>query len=801
MMRLYSRKLTLQIGTTLTALIALAVILWSIWRVVMQPDLGALWTDSAVVYYARPDGVLREGDQLVNVDGMPFRQSGFPYYRWRYGDLIALEIVRDGQPLVVTMPYVERAPLSVLLTRLSVVFNALVFWGIGAAVGLFAAFGSRQGWLFFLWCQTLAVSLALGSVTSPAWAAHGSLILTWLTVALAIHFHLVFPVSHARLNNRRVLVLIYGVAALGLLRLFIAAGLLQLPPALSAVYAAAFYVWVLVGLVSILGLLIRSHRRAVSAVVKRQIGVVAVSGVVAIVPLLTLSIIPELLFGEAVVSPSFTFLFLIAIPVGYGYAVRRFQFIRLERYISRDVTAVYVVGLLCILYFSITYVLGVFLRADALDTPLANVITIIGLVIVYNPLYRRLQNYVDYLLYGGWYDYPSVVGEVTHTLEQATDIDVLVSTLTQSVQKSMRVQWACLLWRELKLGEMVTHVAGQLDDQPAFERLQVGDLQHLVAFLQAQTQPVTSQTIRQALSAAALSAEERQILNYQALRLWIPIVGLKNSLGILILGPKYGGDVFDTNDMEILRVVARQASVIFQNVQLIGELQAQASENERYQKEITRTREEERKRIARELHDQVIQELVGLKYRLAHVQSSLKLSETNPENNERVVSLQDDIGVLIQTTRDLCQDLRPAALDLGLVPSIRSSVSRFEMATGIAVQLQVEGDRNTRIGEDVALCIYRCTSEALSNIRKHALARLATVCLTLTPERVTLSVVDDGRGFTVPERLGSLMEDNHFGLVGMRERVELLNGAFRIQSHPDGGTTLDVTIPLSDTLV
>ena len=66
------------------------------------------------------------------------------------------------------------------------------------------------------------MSLALGSVTSPAWAAHGSLILTWLTVALAIHFHLVFPVSHARLNNRRVLVLIYGVAALGLLRLFIA---------------------------------------------------------------------------------------------------------------------------------------------------------------------------------------------------------------------------------------------------------------------------------------------------------------------------------------------------------------------------------------------------------------------------------------------------------------------------------------------------------------------------------------------------------------------------------------------------
>lgn len=798
MMTSQNQKAALQIGLTLVVLVALATIGWATWRIIVQPDLGVLWTDESVVYFAKPDGPLRVGDRLVTVDDVGFRESGFPYYRWRYGDVIRLQVERDGQLLAIAVPYVDPAPLSLLMTRLSVIFNALAFWGISAAVGLFSPYSNRQGTLFLLWCQTLAMSLALGSVTSLAWAAHLSLILTWLTVALAMHFHLVFPANQLGSNNRWLLGLIYGIASLGLLRLLIAAGLLVLSPPVASVYTAAFYLWVLAGLVSILVLLNRSHRQAKSQAAKRQIGLVAVSAVVALVPLLTLSIIPQLLLGEALLSPSYAFLFLITIPVGYGYAIRRFQFIRLERYVSRNVTAVYVVGLLCILYFGVTYVIRSVLQADLLNTPLANVLVIMGLVVVYNPLYRRLQQYVDYLLYGGWYDYPSVVGEVTYTLEKATDINVLVSTLSHSIQKTMRVHWACLLWQELKSGGTVASVAGQVDAPVSFETLHIGDLPHIAAYLQAQTRPATSQTIQQSLNGKPLTADESGVLDFQTVRLWVPILGLNESMGILLLGPKYGGDVFDSNDMEILRVVARQSSVIFQNTQLISELREQASENERYQKEITRTREEERKRIARELHDQVIQELVGLKYQIAHVQSSLKLPELNPRNNERMLALQEDIGALIQMTRDLCQDLRPAALDLGLVPSIRSSVSRFEMATGIEIRLQVDGDRQTRIPEDVALCIYRCTSEALANIKKHAAARLVSVNLALNPARVALTVVDDGRGFAVPERLGSLMEDNHFGLVGMRERVELLNGRFQITSEPSGGTCLDVLIPLSE---
>jgi two-component system, NarL family, sensor histidine kinase DegS len=267
-------------------------------------------------------------------------------------------------------------------------------------------------------------------------------------------------------------------------------------------------------------------------------------------------------------------------------------------------------------------------------------------------------------------------------------------------------------------------------------------------------------------------------------------------MGVLLLSAKYGGDAFDRADMEILEVVARQSSMAFRNVQLIAELETRVRDNEQYQRQIVWLREEERKRVSRELHDQVIQSLVGLKYRVAHIQASLNLPEQNPDSNEKVVLLQSDIGEMIQMARSLCHDLRPPALDLGLVPSIRSLVTSFEMQAGIEVELVVDGDRSIAISEDVALCLYRCTSEALSNILKHAAADFVQIKLEIEPALVQLVIQDNGRGFALPDRLGSLMKENHFGLVSMRERVELVNGTFLFFSSPGKGVCLEVDIPI-----
>lgn len=216
-------------------------------------------------------------------------------------------------------------------------------------------------------------------------------------------------------------------------------------------------------------------------------------------------------------------------------------------------------------------------------------------------------------------------------------------------------------------------------------------------------------------------------------------------------------------------------------------------------RQLVRGREEERERLAHELHDQAIQSLVGLKFHLA---------EKAPDAQ---VELQSRIDEVIDGLRRLCTDLRPPALDrLGLVAALRSYVDGFSERTGLPVELRVNGDPSAsdstssphrsgqarRLPSEVELSLFRVAQEALTNAWKHAQAPKVEVNLRFGKEAVKLTVSDRGRGFEVPERLGTLAEAGHFGLVGMRERMELVGGTLRVVSGPGQGTTVVAWVPL-----
>ena len=202
--------------------------------------------------------------------------------------------------------------------------------------------------------------------------------------------------------------------------------------------------------------------------------------------------------------------------------------------------------------------------------------------------------------------------------------------------------------------------------------------------------------------------------------------------------------------------------------------------------------ERERGRWARELHDQTLQDLAGLKVMLSGARRA-----KDPEQVDRVLEQAiEHVQLGIDALRGLVTELRPAALDdLGTGPAVRALIDRTAATAGLAIELIVdlayeEGRTNTRHPPELENTVYRLVQEALTNIVKHAGATRVTVALIEDDATVRLSVTDDGAGF----HTGAATEG--FGLIGMRERVALLAGELEFDSQPGAGTTVTARIPI-----
>jgi signal transduction histidine kinase len=201
-------------------------------------------------------------------------------------------------------------------------------------------------------------------------------------------------------------------------------------------------------------------------------------------------------------------------------------------------------------------------------------------------------------------------------------------------------------------------------------------------------------------------------------------------------------------------------------------------------------REEERKHLARELHDQVIQDLISINYQLEMI-----FGDASQHAGE-LTAVRDNIRAVIDNVRHICTDLRPPTIDcLGLGAAIRAYAYDWSTHTGIAVRLDVDAGW-VRLPEPVELSVFRIVQEGLSNVRKHSLATVVHVSLHYAASgRVVISIANDGRGKAGNLDLAALAAAGHFGLLGIHERVELLNGRVEVQNVPGGGFLLRVEVP------
>jgi signal transduction histidine kinase len=211
-----------------------------------------------------------------------------------------------------------------------------------------------------------------------------------------------------------------------------------------------------------------------------------------------------------------------------------------------------------------------------------------------------------------------------------------------------------------------------------------------------------------------------------------------------------------------------------------------------YLSQVTKAQEEERKRIARELHDDTIQALVVLSRQL---EDAASVGKGMPEEKRALLeNLRERTTGIMDGVRRLTQDLRPSTLDrLGLLAGLEWLANDVSRYSGIDVKVKV-GGASRRLPQDVELTLFRIAQEALRNVWRHSEATEAEVGVDFQESKVVMIVKDNGKGFAVPSSVGDLTRDGKLGLTGMQERAGLLGGNVTFQSEQGKGTAVVVEI-------
>jgi signal transduction histidine kinase len=212
--------------------------------------------------------------------------------------------------------------------------------------------------------------------------------------------------------------------------------------------------------------------------------------------------------------------------------------------------------------------------------------------------------------------------------------------------------------------------------------------------------------------------------------------------------------------------------------------------------QILSAQEEERKEISRELHDEIVQTLTGINVQLASLKIESGVSKKS--FSKHISYTQRLVEKSVDIVHQFARDLRPTLLDdLGLIPALQAYMKGFTERTGIRVKFSTIADVE-QLSNDKRTVYYRVAQAALVNIAQHAGASAVSVDITDLPQAVMMQIKDDGKSFDVANVLDS-RKNKRLGLIGMRERVEMVGGTFHIDSAPGRGTTISATLPFKRT--
>jgi signal transduction histidine kinase len=449
-------------------------------------------------------------------------------------------------------------------------------------------------------------------------------------------------------------------------------------------------------------------------------------------------VVPDLLSDEAWSYVSFP-LFVLA-PAAVLIGLFRHRIIDVDLVIRKSLVYGALWLLIALAYVGGAAALGI-AAGSRLPVGLAVLLTIAA-AMLFQPARRRLERLADRWIFGERVTGYELLSRFGAALEQTVDVEELLPRLVDTVRRGLGLRWARVT---LSLGPFPSprRAASGIDPQ------------------------------------ADASPE-----------LAIPLSHRGEMLGTIECGPKTEG-AFSEQDRELLEDVARQAAMGIRNVRLaaelsarLAEIEAQAAELAASRARIVQAQDAERRRIERNIHDGVQQEIVALMARARLARNQLA---RDPGLAAATLSqLQAEAGLILEGIRELAQGIHPTVLsDRGLVAAVEDRAQRMPIDVRVTVEPQL---RHRRFAAEIEAAAYFVVSEGLANVLKHARAGRAEVSLSAPNGRLQVEVVDDGTGFEGAGASGS-------GLSNLADRVAALSGELIVDSRPERGTRLAASLP------
>ena len=732
---------------------------------------------------------MRLGDEIIAINGRPFASWDGPYIA--PNDAGAwYTIKRAGQQQDI---YVRFGPDSAAFVMIKMMYYAagLGFWAIGALL-LFLRTRDERASLLILCCFIAA--LTLGALTfadlGADWASRLTAVLLMMVSPLFVHYHSIFPERKSLGGHRRALLGgLYAISfALILARGSFPAAFLNEIGAfalLSVLMRLFLSLCILLGL----ALLVHTQLNTTDMLIKRQASLMVLGTGLSAAAMIVVVVGPQLVGGTYWFPTYFVFWMLFLIPLSYAYTTYRHRLMNIDPKVNRTVVLVTLALVVIAAYGALWELISRLTPRffPSIGPEVAGLIAVLVIGFGITPLKDGIQKLADKAFYGGWYSYRSIVDKVARNLNLVRDIDALAQELVDGLTADMRVQSAVLIVpNDTQLDFQVQKAIGFGDNLRLMPRIRTDGV--LARYLARHGEPIDhAQLVSSLQDSGNITRDE--LAQWKGVQLWVPLVKDGALEGILVLGLKQVEDFFDAEDRHILSTLANQAAVALQNVHLIDELKRKVIELDRLYHELQLVREEEQTRLGHDIHDTIIQGLVAMNIRVR-----MGIADTHIKR-QVMMGLSDDIDQTISDLRSMCAELHSPVLDeFGLTAAIKDYMARLADDVETVVEADLPTCEPEWLTLDQRICLYRVLQEGLANARQHSQASHIGVKLTFNDANVVMSVRDDGVGFIVPERLGSLVKGNHFGLAGMEQRVSSFGGILEIVSKPSQGTYLQVQL-------